>query len=338
MTHHPLAQLFLMRVREFVREPGALFWVFVFPIALSLVLGIAYREQGPATVPVAVVDGLRATELADRLGKDGVLVPRVQSEDEARRGLQSGKVQAVVTPSGAILIDETQPNGRLVAVVVRDAIGRTGDAPAVAIENVNRPGSRFIDFLLPGIFGFSIMSSSIWGIGWALVQLRTRRLLKRFAATPMKRPHLLLSFVLFRMLLTIVETGVLLGFAVLVFDVHVQGSLLALATMVAAGVLAFAGIALLCGSRAENSETAGGLMNLATLPMTILSGVFFPVDKFPDWMQPAVHALPLTALNDAVRAIQNEGASLAAQGPSLLVLAAWAVLSFVLALKLFRWS
>lgn len=354
---HPLIQMLWCRFREFVREPGALFWVFAFPMLISLALGIAFRNQEPAALDVAVVDPNLAAEGLPGSAVDAVFAApmdkalrpvRYPSEELARKALQSGRVTAVLFASdfsvGAekrILVDDTQANARIVAALLRLSIRSPGAAalePQIRELTVQGVGTRYIDFLIPGVLGMNVMSSSIWGVGWSLVQLRTRKLMKRLVATPMKRSHLLLSFVAYRLVLAIIETVVLATFAVLVFGVKLQGSPLALGAVVLLGVLAFSGLALLTASRAQNAETASGLMNLANMPMLMLSGVFFSSDKFPDWMQPFIQALPLTALNNALRAIFNEGATLASQGTPLLVMAAWAVACFVISLRVFRWN
>jgi len=134
------------------------------------------------------------------------------------------------------------------------------------------------------------------------------------------------------------EVGSVLVFARLAFDVRVAGSLLALGLVALVGALAFSGMAILVASRAENTETVSGLMNLVMLPMFVLSGVFFSASHFPDKLQPLISALPLTALNDGLRAIAVDGASLGGVARPLAVLGAWGVASFVVGLRIFRWS
>jgi ABC-type multidrug transport system permease subunit len=220
--------------------------------------------------------------------------------------------------------------------LLQGAAGRE-DVLAPRDEHVSERGSRYVDFLVPGLLGMNIMSSGMWGIGWVIVEARQKKLLKRLVATPMPRRDFLLSFVLFRMVFLAVELPLLAGFAMLAFGVPLRGTVAAFATVAALGALAFAGLGLLVASRAQNVQTVGGLMNLVMLPMWVLSGVFFSWENFPAVMRPAIRALPLTALNDALRAVMNEGAPLAALGLEVALLAGVALATFAAALWLFRW-
>jgi ABC-type multidrug transport system permease subunit len=342
----PLAQLFLVRAREMMREPGVLFWVFGFPILLAVALGLAFRNRPPETQLVAVVglDGSPAAADAAR-AIDGVEGMRVEvvAREQALEMLRSGSA-VVAVEAGAELrftLDPTRPGSRLAEFVVRDALERAAGRPdrlSVAEERVTAPGKRYIDFLLPGLLGMNLMSGGVWGVGWALVLMRTRKLLKRFAATPMRRSDLLLSFVLFRILISLVEAAFLLLFGIVAFGFWPRGDYGTLAALVVLSALSFAGIGLLIASRAQNAQTAAGLMNLVTLPMFLLSGVFFSADNFPGWMQPAVRALPLTALNDGLRGIMLDGRALTALSIESGVLLAWGIGSFALALRIFRWT
>jgi ABC-type multidrug transport system permease subunit len=211
------------------------------------------------------------------------------------------------------------------------------DQLVVQEKPVTLPGSRYIDFLIPGLLGLGLMSSGVWGVGWAVVQMRTGKLLKRLAATPMKRSHFLLSFALSRSLFAVLEILFFVAFARLLFDVRMFGSLLSFVALGLFGSLAFGGLALLIASRAGSAETASGLMNLVTMPMMVLSGVFFSASNFPGWMQPLVQALPLTALNDGLRAIMTDGAPVSTLWPQLLVLGVWGFIPFGLAVRYFKW-
>ncbi len=184
----------------------------------------------------------------------------------------------------------------------------------------------------------NVMSDSMWSIGWAIVQARSRKLLKRFAATPMKRHHYLLALMLSRLLLLVIEVGGLAAFGWLVFGVRVAGSIAALSTVAVLGALAFSGLGLLVACRGRTVEAVSGLMNLTMLPMFVASGVFFSSAHFPEAMQPFIRALPLTALNDALRAVMIDGRPLAALWRELSIVGAWGLASFVAALRLFRWS
>jgi ABC-2 type transport system permease protein len=343
-----LRQLTIARVREAVREPGVLFWVFGFPILLSVGLGLAFRGRGPERVVVGLYDGPGAAALEHALVAAGIEVERVD-DASARLRLRAGKVALVVlppaTPSDPVTYryDPAPPESRLARVAVDEAIQRAAgrrDARAVVDMPVTERGARYIDFLIPGLIGMNLMSGSMWGIGWVIVNMRVRKLLKRLMATPMRRRDLLLAQALARTGSVPLEVGAILVFARLAFDVRVTGSWVALAVVCFAGALSFAGLAILVASRAQNTETVGGLMNLVMMPMFVLSGVFFSSAHFPAALQPALSLLPLTALNDGVRAIMIDGASFGASAVvrPLAILGVWGVGSFAAGLKIFRWG
>jgi ABC-type multidrug transport system permease subunit len=342
----PLYQLTLSRVREAVREPGVLFWVFGFPILLSVGLGLAFRGRGPEPLVVGLLDGPGAAGVTQALEKAGIKVERVD-EARARTRLRAGKVALVIAPGPSAdapltyRYDPKPAEARLARVAVDDAIQRAAgrrDPRAVRDAPVTERGSRYIDFLIPGLLGMNLMSGSMWGIGWVIVNMRVRKLLKRLLATPMRRRDLLLAQAIARTGSVPLEVGALLVFARLAFDVRVTGSWLAFAVVSVAGALSFAGLAILVASRAQNTETVSGLMNLVMMPMFVLSGVFFSAAHFPDVLQPVLALLPLTALNDALRAIMVDGAGFAAIARPLAILVAWGVASFGIGLRIFRWG
>ena len=342
-----LVQLTLVRMREFVREPEALFWVFVFPILMAAGLGIAFRSKPTSTVTVAVVEnpGAQRAEFPKLLAKYKEIIVREMPEGEASDALRNGKVALVAINYGAGVIkyryDPANEESRLARLTFNDAfmhaVGRVDPLTAVD-ELVTEPGSRYIDFLIPGLLGMNLLGSGVWGLGFALVDMRRRKLLKRFVATPMSRPQFLLSFLLSRLGLLVLEVAALIGFGVLAFHVPLRGSLATLACICVLGSLCSSGLGLLISSRARTMEGASGLMNAAMLPMWILGGVFFASSKFPGFMQPFVQALPLTAVNNALRANMLEGAPLPAVLPEVVIIAAWTAICFSLALKLFRWK
>lgn len=253
-TPGPVIEITRTRLYEFAREPGVIFWVFVFPVLLAIALGIAFRDRAPEAAGVA------------------------------------------------------------------------------------EPAGRYIDFLIPGLIGLNLMGSSMWGVGFAIVQNRVRKLLKRFAASPMRRSDYLLGMILSRLSFLVLELGVLVGAGMVLFGVEVRGSWLALLLVSLVGAISFTGLALLVAARVTTSEAASGWMNFVMLPMWVLSGSFFSYSRFPEALQPLIRALPLTALNDALRAVMNEGAPIASTWVELAVLAAWGAGGFLLALKIFRWQ
>ncbi len=343
LTSHSLWQLTLARFRHFFREPSAVFWTFGFPVLLSIALGLAFRNRPPDPVNVAVESSGDGQRLFDALARAPDVKPRLLSAAEAREALRAGKVTLVVTPGvpRTYTFDRTRPESRVARAVVDDILqvadGRKNPTEVSELQ-VTEPGGRYIDFLIPGIVGVNLMQSGMWGIAFVIVEMRTQKLLKRFVATPMKRGEFLLSFVLMRLLFIGIEVPFLLLFGWFAFGTVVRGSLPLFFAVSTIGAMAFGGIGLLVGSRAQNTSTAGGLMNLVMMPMFLFSGVFFSSANFPEVLQPAIRVLPLTALNDALRAIMNEGAGLMAISGQLVNLALFSVISFALALRIFRWQ
>src|SRR5947209_5471114 len=342
MRDHPLVQLTLSRMREFYREPEAIFWVFGFPIVLAFALGIAFRSRGPGELNAAVLRGAGDSAIAAALDGSPALKAMVRDSAEGRQRLRTGRIALLVAPGEPVVYryDSTRTESRLARLevdeVLQRARGRT-DPAAVRDERVTEPGSRYIDFLIPGLLGMNLMGSGLWGVGFAVVQARSKKLLKRLMATPMRRSDYLLSFILSRLVFLVVEIAALVGFGWVMFRVGIRGSVTALALVTVLGALSFAGLGMLVASRARTVEAVSGLMNLVMLPMWILSGTFFSYARFPDAMQPFVKALPLTALNDALRAVMIDGSRLSELGAPLAIVAGWGVVSFVVALKIFRW-
>lgn len=343
-----IRQLALMRLRLFYREPGAMFWTFGFPLVLSLILGVAFRNRPPEAVVVAVEAPAdaplsRAEHAFAVLAAEKDVEPKRMSPPEAAVALRSGKVSLVVVPRAegyAYRYDETRPESRLARVVTDAALQRGEGRKDVFVAEpqlVTEPGARYIDFLVPGLIGFGLMSTGLWGIGFSLAEMRTKKLLKRLMGTPMRRTDFLFSFLVVRAFLLTSELPPLLLFARFVFDVRIQGSLVALGVIALVGGLTFAVMGLLLASRAESPQVVSGLINVVSFPMYLCSGVFFASTKFPDAIQPVIRALPLTALNDALRAVMIDGASLASVSDKVAVCGAWGVGCFVLALRLFKW-
>jgi ABC-type multidrug transport system permease subunit len=340
---HPLWQLTLIRWRMFAREPSAIFWTYGFPLLLALALGIAFRNRPPEPVEVGIKASAEAETLRDALAKNPSLHVHWLGAAAAREALRVGKVSLVVDAEQprTYEYDPTRPESRMARAIVDDALqraaGRT-DAVQVRDRIIAEPGSRYIDFLIPGLLGFNLMSSGMWGVGFVLVEMRVRKLIKRLTATPMSRTHFLLSFVLVRGVFLLGELPLLLVFARLVFDVPIRGSLWLITALSAFGSLVFAGMGLLVGSRAQNTQTVAGLVNLVTLPMAICSGVFFSSARFPEVLQPIIKVLPLTAFIEGVRAVMINGAGLTAVAGNVIILLVWGALSFGIALRVFRWQ
>jgi ABC-2 type transport system permease protein len=340
---HPLFQLTRARFMEFLREPEAVFWVFAFPVIMTCALGIAFRSRGQEPVIVGVVEQPGGDELARQLDQSGEFTVRRFPLHDVDRAVRDGRAPVVVVPGSppTYRFDEARAESQVARLAVDRALqmaaGRR-DVFSPHLQPVEAVGSRYIDWLVPGLLGMNIMSTGLWGVGFSIVLARTKKLLKRLVATPMSKSHYLLSHLLSRLAFLALETVVIVGFGWFAFGVAVHGSLLSLTALSLLGALAFGGLGLLLASRARTIEAVSGLMNLVMLPMWVLSGVFFASTNFPDAMQPFIRALPLTALIDALRAVINEGQALTTLPAELAILAAWGSISFVLALRMFRWQ
>ncbi len=352
------------RILELKREPEVVFWVFVFPLLLAAGLGIAFRNKPADVTSVVIIDGAGAQKTLAMLQSSSDKSSSDKDSPDKGSAAKNSAVRATILERNAALKDfhfgkydlaiESNPDGSYtyyydparpesvlsraeIDAALQSAAGRR-DSVATSSQSSSEPGSRYIDFLIPGLLGMNLMNSGMWGVGFALVEMRQRKLLKRFVATPMRRSDFLLALTSSRLVLMVIEVGLLLGFGVLVFHMRVQGSILSVILLGALGAVAFGGVGLLTACRAQKIETVSGLINVVMMPMWIFSGVFFSYDRFPAIAHPFIKALPLTALDDALRATIIEGASLGSQSGRLLVLAIWGGVSFVLALRWFRWT
>jgi len=342
--------LLWVRILELKREPEVVFWVFIFPLLLAAGLGIAFRNK-PADVTSVVViagDGAQKTlAMLQTSPAHSTIRATVLDRDAALNAFHVGKYDLVIESnpdaSYTYYYDPARPESVLsraeTDAALQSAAGRK-DALTTSAQSSSEPGSRYIDFLIPGLLGMNLMNSGMWGVGFALVEMRQRKLLKRFVATPMRRSDFLLALTSSRLVLMVIEVGLLLGFGVLVFHMRVHGwrSVLSVLLLASLGAVTFGGVGLLTACRAQKIESVSGLINLVMMPMWIFSGVFFSYQKFPAVAHPFIKALPLTALNDALRSTIVEGATLSSQSGRLLVLAVWGGVSFVLALRWFRWT
>ena len=341
---HPLLALTTARLKLLLREPEMIFWVFVFPVLMALALGIAFRTRGDEPMRVAVQDGRGAAAMVETLSDATDLNVVVIPPSAALTTLRDGFANLIVVPGDppTYRYDPARPESRLSRLLVDRALNDTTDSarrsPRATIEEVSTPGSRYIDWLIPGLLGMNIMGTGMWGVGFSIVVARSRKLLKRMVATPMRRSHYLASLVLARLAFLGLEMLALLGFAWMAFGVTVAGSLLNLVTVALIGALAFGGIGLLTASRARTIEGVSGIMNVVMVPMWVASGVFFASSNFPDAAQPFIRALPLTALVDALRGIMLNGEALADVLLPLGILAGWGTVTFATALRTFRWQ
>ena len=339
----PLRHLVLARLRESLRHPETIFWTFLFPILLAVALGIAFRGERPGPTNVVVVDGPGTAEVERGLQSDNEMRVEVLSREAADHRLRTGRAAVMVIPGDPVVFryDPTRPDSRLarerVDRALQHAAGRT-DPLGVSDNLVAEPGARYIDFLIPGLLGMNLMGGGLWGIGWVIVEDRIRKLLKLQLATPMRKRDFLLAHMLARLTFVPLEVGPLLFLSWLIFGVSSEGSLLSLTAVTVAGAFSFAGLGTLIASRARTTATISGLINLATFPMIVVSGVFFSTSRFPDLFQSLIRVLPLTALIEGLRGVMTDGAHLATLWPHFLVMGLWGALCFAGALWLFRWT
>ncbi len=342
----PIVELASARTKEFLREKEAMFWVFGFPLILALALGFAFREKPPDRVPVAIVAGPHAQQRLAALQKSSTLLPRVMNEQEARDALRRGKVSLLIAESAGsdtivYRFDATRPDALGARQAADEALQTAAGRRDVVVsreERVHEQGARYIDFLIPGLLGMNLMGTGMWSMGFTIANARMKKLLKRLVATPMRKTDYLMAMFLSRLIWLIIEVSVLVAFGWIVFGVRVNGSILVLTLLCIVGGYAFSGIGLLTASRARSIEAVSGLMNLIMMPMWLCSGVFFSYERFPDSVKPFIRILPLTLLNDALRAVINDAAGIRQIAFHIGVLAIWGIVTFVIGLKIFRWQ
>jgi ABC-type multidrug transport system permease subunit len=339
-----IIQLVLARAREFYRQPEAIFWVYGFPLIMVIALGIAFRQRPVEQVVVDVQEGSQAQQIVDVLAKREKFVTTIADADRCQQRLRVGKTDVVIAAGDEgyqFYYDPGKPGSVLARNELNDALQRSAGRRDPIETNdiqITEPGGRYIDFLVPGLLGMSLMGGGLWGIGFVIVDMRIRKMLKRFMATPMKRSHFLASLMISRLLFLIPEVLALLIFSRYVFGVVIYGSVTLLIFLILLGSVMFNGIGLLVASRAQTLETISGLMNVVMLPMWILSGIFFSVDRFPEAAQPFIRLIPLTPLIDALRGVMLEGTPLTSLGPEIAYMMVCSVVAFAAALKVFRWN
>lgn len=341
--YHPFSELLKSRMREFIREPETVFWVYAFPVLLAIGLGIAFRNRPVERVFVDIQQHEFAEEVAANLRKLPDIAVSIHSQAECRDRLRLGKSSVVVIPGSqySFLFDPTRPESVLARQRVDDILQRAAgrrDPLSTIDRHITEPGSRYIDFLIPGLLGMNLLAGSMWGIGYVIVDMRVRKLLKRFTATPMKKSHFLWSALGGRMAFMLPEIAVILGAGVLLFGFPLRGNILSILFICFLGAASFSGLGMLVSCRAQKLETVSGLMNLIMMPMWLLSGVFFSPERFPDVLQGFIQALPLTQFNYALRAVILEGLPLSSQLWRLAFIAAWGGISYLCTLRWFRWN
>ena len=343
--YRPLVQMIIARLRDFWREPAAVFWVYGFPLIMMVALGVAFRNRPDEMSTVVVQQGNDSEHITTTLSDSQRFVVTAAPADEALQALRTGRADLLVVGNYAkqygYHYDPTKPGGLLARNAVQDVLERAAgrqDVLTSVDHHLDEPGGRYIDFLVPGLIGMGLMGGGLWGVGFAIVDMRVRKLLKRFLATPMKRSHFLLSVMISRLIFLLPEVLFMVIISRILFGVVNQGSYGTIALFVVLGGFQFAGIGLLVACRARTLETVSGLMNLVMLPMWMASGIFFSADRFPSAIQPVLNVLPLKPLIDALRQTMLEGASISDLLPELSIMSVWTVVTFALALSWFRWE
>jgi ABC-2 type transport system permease protein len=370
-----LWQLISALFREIIREPGVLFWGIIFPILMSLGLGLAFTKKSDVIRKVAIIN---ITEKSSPGSENSAVAAFIQKNcqkntsdkkddwqwkyvikdeklgnsiflfydmkwDAAIRFLKRGTINVLMlgkADSVEYHFDPMNPDAQLTYLKLNSIIGKgviQTIESASEIKPLTVTGTRYIDFLVPGLIAMGVMMSSMWGISYGIIEKRSKKLLRRLVATPMKKSHFLIALITVRIIMNFIESLVLFLFALFAFKMSIQGNISALILMFLAGNIAFAGIAVFVSSHTSNTEVGNGLINFVVFPMMVLSGIFFSYQNFPDWSLPVIRNLPLTMLTDGIRSIFNEGAGYHEVTVPILILLAIGTLSFSAGLKIFKW-
>ena len=370
-----LWQLISALFREIIREPGVLFWGILFPILMSLGLGLAFTRKTDVIRKVAIINitesstaGSENSVVAGFLRKNCETNVSIKSDtwqwkytikdeklgnsvflfykmkwDEAVKLLKRGTINVLLLgkkDSVEYHFDPMNPDAQLTYLKLSTIVGNGALQPVQTnseIKPLTVTGTRYIDFLVPGLIAMGVMMSSMWGISYGIIEKRSKKLLRRLVATPMKKSHFLIALITVRIAMNFIESSVLFLFALFAFKMTIQGNISALILMFLAGNIAFAGIAVLVSSHTSNTEVGNGLINFVVFPMMVLSGIFFSYQNFPDWSLPVIKNLPLTMLTDGIRSIFNEGAGYHEVAIPILILLVIGALFFSVGLKIFKW-
>jgi ABC-type multidrug transport system permease subunit len=361
-----LYQLTLTQFLETVREPSVLFWGIVFPILISIGLGLAFTQTSEAKFHIALVEkqptkldslltvyaksslhkgeSVQTWTITDKTLGNTELNFHRKDWNNAIVALKRGEADVILTDSAGQICYRFDPHNSQAQLIYMKLSYLMKHPSAAAsleqgrIEPLTLKGVRYIDFLIPGLITLGILNALMWGISYAIIERRSQKLLRRMVATPMKKSNFLIAMMLVRFLMNIVEAGILFFFSWLFFGIVIQGNIGALLTILFAGNVAFAGLSVLIATRASKTEVGQGWINAVTMPMMILSGIFFSYHGFPEWSIKVIKLLPLTALTDGVRSIFNEGAGWLDISTPTVALSAFGVICFILGLRFFKWG
>lgn len=367
MYRKELWQLIIIHFKELLREPGVLFWGIGFPILMAWGLGIAFKGSKETRKDIAIINSStngalsqflaeHAVKERDEKGNDAFILTindpvfgknifRFLTVDSATAsvGVKRGIFQIMIDNAGdstVFHLDPASSEARLLQLQIATVLGKShADDTFSGLNTVPMEvkGTRYIDFLVPGLIAMNIMMACMWGMSWTIIERRKGNMLRRMIVTPVHRYNILLGLMTARITMNFVEALLLIVFAWLYFHIDIQGSITALLMVFIAGNIAFTGIAILTSSKTANTEVGNGIINFVNMPMMILSGVFFSYHNFPEWSIPIIQNLPLTLLADSMRSIINEGAGIAAVLDKTIILTVTGLVTFVAGLKMFKW-
>lgn len=354
-----------------VRNVTSLFWLFVFPILMMSLIGIAFGGIGKQTVKIAIVQmdkGQTAASITKSFSRIKDFKVSKANKETALKRLKDGKIDAVLVMdkdfSAALerkLLAKKNsikpakiglyydPSATFTSQAVRSAVAnilteinrRMSGAPVLisyASHSVRSIGLRYIDFLVPGIIALTIMNSALFGLGGTVVNYRERGILRRLKVTPQPLSGFIAAQITNQLLFAILRAALLIIVAMILFKVVVIGSLIALAVVVIIGSLTFTTIAFFVASFAKTRETSDTLSNIISMPMMFLGGVFFPVDSVPKWIRPLVEVMPLKYLGDAMRDVMIKGNSLWQVRTDMYILIGFAFVFFLVSIKFWKWE
>ena len=339
------------------RSPGHVLQP-VFSRHVHVGTGIYESGRGPIEISVADQSGSKIAAEFVRALDENPLFDVLEGEEELLKNrLREGDATMVLVipkqfddPAGAIelvvfvdvgqvrLLGLIMPTLEKALLDIERKLRRTEPMFSLRVEDVQSRSRRYIDFLLPGILAFTLMTISINGSGLNIVEYRRKGILKRLFITPIRPGEFIAAICMARLVWCLLQLTVLLGFAVLLLDVVILGSIVSLYFVIVLGTIIFLCLGFCLGSVVKTQQAVVALGNIVNFPQMFLSGVFFPIEAMPESVQPIARVLPLTPVVDSLREIANDGMALIEILPNLLGVAVWIVISFAMATRLFVWK
>ena len=360
-----LLQLTSIHFKEFFRQPGIIFWAVFFPVLMAWGLGIAFTQKEAPTQKVAFIsndDGFESSSSKwNQLISSGVALdaniyeittgsPELgymkfqlhkTSDEEAIQMIKKGVAELIINVENEDLqfhFDPLNPEAQLSYLQIQSAMNDSQkNAASESIVALDQKGTRYIDFLVPGLLCMSVMMSCMWGISYGMIDKRSKKLLRRMVATPMSKTYFLTAQFIARLALSTLEAGILLLFSYFYFDISISGSVPAFLLVFLTGNIAFTGIAIFASSRTSDTRVGNGLVNLVVMPMMILSGIFFSYQNFPEWAIVVIEKLPLTLMADNIRSVFIESSGLSDVLIPSLGLTLMGAILFTIGLRIYKW-